>query len=439
MTLRNHRRSLALACAVVALVTVSPTPAEAAAFCRGQRATIVGTRGSDFIVGTPGPDVIVGRTGHDQIYGRGSEDTICGGKGDDFIVGGDGHDVIYGEKGSDELYGEEGNDYLDMGPGRANGAAGGAGGDHLIGSTGFDSVSFIDSDFAVQVDLEAGTASGEGTDTLQAIEGVIGTDFDDILLGDDGDNILVGAGGSDELSAGGNQGALGSSPTTEGVDILVGDGDPQRPPGDDVLTGGPGLNVADYSAASTGVHVDLAAGSATGDGFDRLTDIQIVAGSRFADTLLGDEHDNAFRPSGGDDRVDGREGIDTVVFSNSHQGVTVDLRSGVATGEGSDLLENIESVWGSRRADYLVGDSGPNVLIGGRGKDRLVGNEGDDILGGGLGHDTLDGGDGTDYCYQGETYIGCESRSRPPGERAFGTARFLFGTRRLPIASALGP
>ena len=55
------------------------------------------------------------------------------------------------------------------------------------------------------VDLAAGTAKGDGTDTLNAIEMAEGSEFDDILRGDDGHNGLWGCYGDDTLiGRGGN-------------------------------------------------------------------------------------------------------------------------------------------------------------------------------------------------------------------------------------------
>lgn len=87
-------------------------------FCKGRRATIVGTDGADRLVGTAGPDVIVAGAGNDRIFGRGGNDVVCAGAGNDRVVGGAGNDRLYGEGGRDLIIGGKGRDVLDGGPGR---------------------------------------------------------------------------------------------------------------------------------------------------------------------------------------------------------------------------------------------------------------------------------------------------------------------------------
>jgi uncharacterized delta-60 repeat protein len=86
--------------------------------CRGQRATIAGTRGRDVLKGTKGRDVIVGLRGNDVIRGFGGNDVICGGAGRDRLFGGKGRDKLFGGKGPDLLVGGRGRDRLHGGPGR---------------------------------------------------------------------------------------------------------------------------------------------------------------------------------------------------------------------------------------------------------------------------------------------------------------------------------
>jgi Ca2+-binding RTX toxin-like protein len=61
--------------------------------------------------------------------------------------------------------------------------------------------------------------------------------------------------------------------------------------------------------------------------------------------------------------------------------VVVDLaRHKSLESAGHDALSSIENATGSRYADKLIGDSGPNVLIGGPGQDQLIGGGGHDTL-----------------------------------------------------------
>ena len=67
--------------------------------------------------------------------------------------------------------------------------------------TDYDTVSYASSDAAVEVRLDEGVVRGghaEG-DTLVGIEGIIGSDHDDILVGNFETNELIGNAGDDVL------------------------------------------------------------------------------------------------------------------------------------------------------------------------------------------------------------------------------------------------
>lgn len=410
MTIRNRRQLLApFLCVCLGAALVPVTAVQAAPSCRGRAATIIGTRKSDYLVGTPRSDVIVGRKGHDHIIGRGGKDVICAGRGDDYLLGNAGNDRLFGERGSDFMLGHGGNDTLTTGPGRADIASGGPGNDRFVGNEGLEVANYLEAERPVTVDLAAGTGTGEGTDTFLRFSGVIGSAHADTLAGTGGTNLLIGAGGADNLASGGNSGSL-EKPRSKEVDILVGDGDPYAEPADDVIEGGGGLNVVDYSVADAGIDADLQRGTIVGEGTDEVNSIQVVVGTEFDDTLLGDQRDNAFRPFLGNDTVDGRQGTDVAVFTTAprNEGITVNLPTGAATGEGIDNLSAIENIWGSFGPDDITADSGDNVVFAFRGADRLSGGDGDDILNAGKGPDTIDGGAGQDRCTGGETVTNCE-------------------------------
>ncbi|MBB3017025.1 Ca2+-binding RTX toxin-like protein [Microvirga lupini] len=103
-------------------------------------------------------------------------------------------DTLKGMAGKDRLYGNNGSDTLD----------GGVGADSLDGGAGLDLVSYAAATSRVDVDLakKAG-AAGEATgDVLTAIEGIVGSAFNDKLTGDDLANLLKGGSGNDDLQAG---------------------------------------------------------------------------------------------------------------------------------------------------------------------------------------------------------------------------------------------
>src|SRR5207302_426400 len=94
----------------------------------------------------------------------------------------------------------------------------GAGSSTLEGGLGFDWISFLTSRHPVQIDLAAGTASGDGNDTLAGFEGVFGSNEGDVLRGDSSANPLVGERGNDHLFGRG-----GSDTLLGGIDFYVGD------------------------------------------------------------------------------------------------------------------------------------------------------------------------------------------------------------------------
>jgi len=134
------------------------------------------------------------------------------------------------------------------------------------------------------------------------------------------------------------------------------------------------------------VSVNLRTGTATGDGNDVLFSIENVIGGSSNDTIIGDVGNNVLSGGAGDDslsgvegddRLDGGLGVDTADYGSATAGVSVNLRTGTAAGDGNDVLVSIENV------------------RGGRGNDTISGFGGDDRLDGGLGADTADYGSAT--------------------------------------------
>ncbi len=252
-----------------------------------------------------------------------------------------------------------------------------------------------------RADVLKGTARADvivglgGGDTIKGLGGndrICGGNGKDKLIGGAGGDVLSGDAGNDAVSGGGAD------------DFLLGGA------ANDTFNGGAGFDVASFFFASAGVQVDLSTGTATGEGADKLTGIEDLEGSRYDDTLTGNDGENFILPGDGNDAVDGGGGVtDRVDFSFSPSAVTVDLTAGTAIGEGTDTLTGIEGVFGSRHDDTITGDAGANSLFGGLGNDTISGVAGDDKLDGGDGTDTLDGGDGTDTCLDGESVTGCEA------------------------------
>jgi Ca2+-binding RTX toxin-like protein len=390
--------------------------AEAALPCFGRVATIVGTRGDDLLVGTTGDDVIVGLRGFDRIRGRGGDDRICGGGDSDVLRGGAGDDAIEGNAGSDSahggpgadrillgagaveaLFGGPGDDRLFGGPGSFDGLIGGGGDDLLHGGPGQDLAEFFGAPNGVTADLETGTATGQGDDDLLAVEGLVGSNFDDVLLGDGISNLISAQEGDDVVDARGSGTLAGL-----GADLIDGGA------GADALVGGAGDDIVTFEDSPGPVTADLSLGTAKGWGTDALSGFEAIVGTVFGDRLTGDAQDNAFAAGAGDDAIDGRGGIDQAAYFDAAGPVAADLQAGVVTGWGTDALVAIEDLTGSAFGDVLTGDGGPNAIVGGSGPDLLAGAAGDDLLIGANGTDQADGGDGLDTC-DAETEVTCEA------------------------------
>src|SRR5262249_28954572 len=136
------------------------------------------------------------------------------------------------------------------------------------------------------------------------------------------------------------------------------------------LDGGGGTNTlvgpnADTLWQITGTDAGTVGGVSFGH-FGNLT------GGRGSDTLQ-------FRHAQGvDGTVDGGPGTDTLDYSLYTTGVTVNLKTGVATGTGG--VTRIENVIGSPADDTITGDSNFNVINGNGGNDTIVGNGGSDCF-----------------------------------------------------------
>jgi uncharacterized repeat protein (TIGR01451 family) len=105
--------------------------------CRGEVATIVGSRREDVLRGTSGRDVIQTRAGDDAVRGLAGRDLICAGTGDDTVRGGAGNDKAFGAGGRDGIGGQSGDDVLKGNAGRDR-LKGGRGDDTLRGGSGND-------------------------------------------------------------------------------------------------------------------------------------------------------------------------------------------------------------------------------------------------------------------------------------------------------------
>jgi Ca2+-binding RTX toxin-like protein len=319
------------------------------------------------------------------------------------------------------------------------------------GLGGFDTVSYATSGETVVVFLDGvgalGTAQG---DTYTSIENLIGSTFGDVLVGDANGNNIFGGGGFDEIAGGaGNDRLRGEGKLFGGADddnLLSGDGNNSLfgGAGDDFLIGSAGVDLMDggigfdtlsFEGSEAGVSLSLINGGQLGNAAgDRFASIERVLGTRFGDTISGDdlgneidgrEGNDLLKGFGGADRLDGSFGNDTLLggdgddvmfggvgadslnggtgndsieYVDAFNAVTVDLAQGKGFGSDAqgDTYQSIEIVFGSEFGDTLIGDVFANTLFGEFGNDTLFGGTGNDALAGGDGSDRMFGGFGDD-------------------------------------------
>ena len=364
--------------------------------------TITGSAANEFFYGEGGNDIINAGGGNDRVYGGegndvqrgdGGNDTLFGSDGSDQLNGGTGFDIanyraasagiianmagistggdaagdtyfgieaiygsdfadtITGNSSANDLRGFAGDDTLDGGAGNDR-LFGGAGADTLIGGLGVDSAYYISASSGVVLSLITGgdiaTGGDAAGDSFSSIEWVFGSNFQDDITGDNGANRLYGRNGADTLSG------------EDGNDILFGGN------GNDTLNGGDGVD--------------------------------FLFGQNGTDLLFGDSGNDYLFGSDGGDLMDGGTGYDSVKYTYSTSGVTINLQTGGTGGDAAgDTYISIERVFGSDHDDLITGSNGNDALFGGQGADYLMGGQGNDSLFGdagvdSFGYDTTSGG-----------------------------------------------
>jgi Ca2+-binding RTX toxin-like protein len=407
------------------------------------------------LIGTSGDDVITGGDGDDTIDGLAGNDTLDGGLGNDTLIGGSGADVLIGGGGNDTVSfagSTAGGVVVNLGAPNNNVSGSGSGGD-AEGDTYSGIENAIGTDFADTLSGGNGTQTlvgGGGNDVLDGGANMVGGSGDDTYVvhldgvGLNGNNIISFGGpqsietnadntdstGIDtvivdsngyQLSANienikvaatrtGNTLLVGNSSNNTltggaGNDTLVGGA------GADALIGGGGTNTASYINAGAGVTAGLAdTARNTGDAFgDTYSGIANLVGSRFADTLTGDDNANVLDGDIGPDTLIGGKGNDIYIVDNAGDVTTENLGEGtdeVRTARSSYTLaggNNVENLTFTGAGAFIgTGNELDNVIKGGSsGGDSLVGGDGNDTLDGGgaifgASGDTLNGGRGND-------------------------------------------
>jgi Ca2+-binding RTX toxin-like protein len=348
------------------------------------------------------------------------------GHGIDTVVGGSGNDTLSGDSSSETFVGGPGDDAID-------------------GRGGENTADYTDAPAGITADMGAGTVTGDGNDTIENVQDIVGSAFDDTFVdcvraadclnGNGPYNEYYGGDGDDTFDQGTSpsedsdfmEGDAGvdtvdySARTNNLVVDLHGAGGPCAPGRDEQPSPSPTVDVAGAASIMVGGigeageyddfnnDVENALG---GSGDDLICGNQsnnLIVGNSGNDTLLGFEGNDLF-PAGsapdGADSICGGDGTDTVDYSQRTGAVFVDLSGGGnqgEVGEGDNLscsmvvvvaqvgapggdLENALTGSGN---DTVFGNDDANMLDAGPGKDVVSGYFGNDQMFGRGGKDTV--------------------------------------------------
>lgn len=340
----------------------------------------------------------------------------------DTLTGNDTANVLSGNSGDDDLRGNGGDDRLD----------GGAGIDTAWYALAAAAYEFATTDDGAVV-IRAPTASGEGVDTITAVEWFAFAD--ERLSRADLERLATDPDATNTPPRAAADAGTAVAGATLTIDVLANDSDPDgealrlvawsEPELGSIISASAGS--LEYLASTAGLDVfsytveDGQGGTATG-----RVEIEVVApaptlptppsvtvthlGTADRDFLRGDGRAERFELEGGDDWGFGGDGDDQLIGGNGR--------------------------------DILFGDAGDDWLDGGDGRDTLYGRDGNDRLVGGAGGDYLKGGSGDDWLAVdgGDDRIRTEAGADLVDLRALGGANRLYdftpGVDRLVLDAA---
>jgi Ca2+-binding RTX toxin-like protein len=282
------------------------------------RSIMAGAPTNDRLSGSTAANILEGGSGNDTIDGRAGNDTLVGdadfaARGSDSFV----FTVAPGAANADSI-----NDFvsaddqivLDGAVHASSGPSGTfAAGDARFWSSGTgtahdadDRVIHNTSNGQLWYDADGNGAGGaELIATLQGAPSLAATDITIIngSGGGGGGSVINGTSGADTLTGtAGNDTINGLG----GNDMLVGSG------GSDFYDGGAQFDTLNFTAASSGVVVDFAAGTVAGGFSGTFVNIERVLASDAADSLIGAAGGQNLSGRGGNDTVAGGTGNDTL-------------------------------------------------------------------------------------------------------------------------------
>jgi Ca2+-binding RTX toxin-like protein len=386
---------------------------------------LIGLGGNDVLLGGGGNDTI---HGEDANWTGTGADSISGGDGNDFISGGRGNDTMDGGAGNDTLsYTGETRDVLITYTATATGAptlgatiTGGEvdvirGFEAFRGGSGNDTFR-LEKSINADLDLPAlyfdggagqntldlsglfaglaqGSIAGGKTTirlanssqqtilettglnaraerlTVDNIQNLVGTSFDDDVTGTAGANRIDGGAGNDTIRGEG------------GADTLIGG------TGDDVFyIASPDAIIVEVSGEGTDTVFANTTFFRLGSNVENLTLSKggVAIGSDVANQITGSSSADTLEGGAGADTINGGFGNDFATYRSSSNGVVVTLRDDtvqvaqIGGDAQGDVLISIEHLEGSAFSDILTGNKGANILVGGAGNDVLDGGAGND-------------------------------------------------------------
>ena len=380
---------------------------------RGERDMITNVEN---IIGSASDDILTGDSKANKLEGRSGNDIIDGGRGDDILAGGHGDDIFLNlgvstqtragltqpVSGVDTVRGGAGSDTADF----SNAGS-------LLGERGLGISVDLEGTTKVAVRPNGAPAFFDDYATVENVENVYGSRYDDVLTGDDQDNTFKGNGGDDKLSGGAGSNRLegGSGSDTyiikAGSNDVILDTDTRATSKSTidltdlapVVLGGVGVGEFERFVQTNTVSIER-------DGNSLVLQIVTGTGNNVVTTNL--EVENFFRGSSAYEfkfkiktDADANAKVLNVAGSEFDFGTSrlvtmaIDDADGTLNGVGlrDDSLRGRDV---DELADTLNGGFGNDRLDGRRGVDTLIGGDGDDILIGGLGGDSLRAGAGFD-------------------------------------------
>ncbi len=393
--------------------------------------------------------------------------TVYGGDGNDTLQGGNGDDTLFGGVGDDTFKTAAAADGADKYFGDANAPSGALGdtmdysarsialtvtlGPAPTGGAAYGAADANDGDGA------ANSGAGESDDVEYSVENITGGSAGDTLTGSTASNTIKGGLGNDVINGGAaNASCAADKDTLQGDDGNDTFDMTAATDCGDVVMGGNGIDVVDYSQRTNALTITLDVNANDGETaeLDNVKDAEVIVGGAGNDSITGGTGDDELHGGAGNDALAGGAGNDTLVGDDGNdtlnggpgddtfdEGLVDAYPAGNAAagsplqkGLGDDVINggagtntvdysertaaltvtlcadaNITGLPAGSGAECTDFDGDPaltehdkvtncSALYGGSGADTLSGTTTDDSLYGGLGDNVLDGAGGSDIC-----------------------------------------